>query len=340
MSSNKLKPTVLAAFLSLAAVQGAEAQPPVGSRAAGMAGAFVGVADDASAVYWNPAGLATGAFVSFVLGFGGEDQIPPAGQAATGASRQTARIVALSAPPVGFAYYKQAIYVAGAAEPAVMGVPGREEVRTSVHAITTSTVGMALLHSLNDYVVVGTTLKLVSGHAAAGFAKTANAGDALDAAGDLAGETATKGDIDASVMIALNQIRIGLVARNLTTPAFALDAVGSERVELQRETRMGAAWGSGWPGMSRLVVAVDADLTPRVALGGDRRDLAGGVETWWMTRRLGVRAGVRRSMIGDSRSVVAAGVSAGVTASIFVEAHVARGQQDERAWSVGARFGF
>ena len=32
----------------------------VGTRAAGMGGAFVGVADDASAIYWNPGALATG----------------------------------------------------------------------------------------------------------------------------------------------------------------------------------------------------------------------------------------------------------------------------------------
>jgi hypothetical protein len=32
-----------------------------------MAGAYVGVADDATAVYWNPAGVATGALVSVVI---------------------------------------------------------------------------------------------------------------------------------------------------------------------------------------------------------------------------------------------------------------------------------
>ncbi|MDO8680597.1 MAG: conjugal transfer protein TraF [Acidobacteriota bacterium] len=304
-----------------------------------MAGAFVGVADDASAVYWNPAGLASGAYASFVFDFGRQEQVPD-GRARSGAWRQTGRILALSVPPVGLAYYRVGVYASDPAEPAVLGVPGREEVRSSVHALTTSTVGVALLQSLNEYVVVGTTLKLVRGHAAAGFAKTADAADALSAAGELRSDAETKGDLDAGVMIAVNRMRLGLVARNLTTPSFKLDAAAGEAVEVERQVRVGGAWGSGWPGMSRVIVAVDADLTARAAPSGDRRDLAGGVETWWKTRRLGVRAGVRRSMIGESRSVVAAGVSAGVTASIFLEAHVARGQQDERAWSVGARFGF
>ena len=300
----------------------------------------MGVADDASAVYWNPAGLASGAFASFVVDFGEAERTPPAGGVPSGAWRGTGRIVGLSVPPVGLAYYRQGVYASGPAEPAVLGVPGREEVRSSVHALTTSTVGVAVLHSLNDYVVVGTTLKLVRGRAASGFATTANAGDALDAAAELDGDAETKGDLDTGVMIAVNRIRLGLVARHLTTPSFTPDAAGGEPVELEREARVGAAWGSGWPGMSRVIVAVDADLTSRATPGGDRRDLAGGVETWWKTRRFGVRAGARRSMIGESRSVVAAGVSAGVTASIFLEGHVARGQQEERAWSVGARFGF
>ena len=32
-----------------------------------MGGAFVGVADDASAIYWNPAGLAAGSYFSLVV---------------------------------------------------------------------------------------------------------------------------------------------------------------------------------------------------------------------------------------------------------------------------------
>src|SRR4029453_2854832 len=39
----------------------------IGVRAEGMGGAFVAVADDASAVYWNPAGIATGSTFDFQI---------------------------------------------------------------------------------------------------------------------------------------------------------------------------------------------------------------------------------------------------------------------------------
>jgi long-chain fatty acid transport protein len=46
----------------------------LGARAGSMGGAFVGLADDFSAVYWNPAGL--GFFTSRTFGFYGTDVIP------------------------------------------------------------------------------------------------------------------------------------------------------------------------------------------------------------------------------------------------------------------------
>src|SRR5436190_10916871 len=42
----------------------------VGSRALGMGGAFVGVADDSTAVYWNPAGLSAGSVGGGTLEWG------------------------------------------------------------------------------------------------------------------------------------------------------------------------------------------------------------------------------------------------------------------------------
>ena len=52
------------AFVSFVHALPAEAQPAdaVGVRAQGMGGAFTAVADDATAAWWNPAGLAGGSY--------------------------------------------------------------------------------------------------------------------------------------------------------------------------------------------------------------------------------------------------------------------------------------
>lgn len=337
MASNKRNLSLLVVLTFLGVAGAAEAQAPVGTRAAGMAGAFVGVADDASAVYWNPAGLATGPIVSGLATFSDEITAPDGVQPAAG-ERHTATMVALALPPIGLAYYRLGTYGADAATPAVTGLQSREEVRRSVHALTTSTLAVSLLHSVTEYLVVGATPKIVWGSAALGTSTALTTESALDEASDLDREGSTEFDVDAGVMFAMLKFRLGFVARNLTTPSFVM-ADGSE-IELARETRAGAAWGSGWPGASRLVVAVDGDIESRATPLGERRDLAAGVETWWMGRRLGVRGGIRGSTIGETREAVTAGVSVGVTAGILVEAHVVRGDQDERGWSVGARFGF
>ncbi|MEZ5283327.1 MAG: hypothetical protein R2712_00690 [Vicinamibacterales bacterium] len=65
--------------------------------------------------------------------------------------------------------------------------------------------------------------------------------------------------------------------------------------------------------------------------------MAAGGETWWLGQRLGLRAGLRASTLGEARPVGTFGVSAALRPGAFVEAHVARGARDERAWSIGAR---
>lgn len=297
--------------LSLAAATQAEAQSTLGVRANGMGGAFVGVADDASAVYWNPAGLATGALISFNLEFGRFD---PAGPAGLDGLRHA--LLAFSLPPAGLAYYRQGVFAEGAPEAAVTGSQGREEVRISVHAITTSTVAVSLLQSLTEHIVVSATPKVVWG------------------------AESVKADVDASAMVAVDRFRLGLVARNLASPSFDLDDSGRESVELQPEVRVGAGWGSGWPGYSRVVVALDGDVMGRPTRSGDRRDVAAGVETWWRARRFGVRGGLRGSTVGEVRAVATAGASAALSAGLYVEGHVASGQAEERSWSLGLRYSF
>ncbi len=223
-----------------------------------MAGAYVGVADDATAVYWNPAGVATGSLVSVVIGAGG--QTVARGAQLEEGQQDTAAVVAISATALGVAYYRLGTYGRSASEPAVCSPPSREEVRRSVQGISTSTIGVSLVQSLGQFVVVGVTPKFMNG------SSDGASGNAFDA--------------DAGVMLAVNHIRVGLVARNLTTPSFTVG--GGEEVALDREVRIGGAWGSGWTGITRVIASVDGDLTSRPTPSGDRRDVAAGVETWWM----------------------------------------------------------
>ena len=62
----------LAAAFVVVSVEAAHAQiyESVGIRAQGMGGAFVAVADDATATWWNPAGLAGGAYVNTIIEYG------------------------------------------------------------------------------------------------------------------------------------------------------------------------------------------------------------------------------------------------------------------------------
>ena len=59
-------PLSICVLVLLAGSASAQVFESVGTRAIGMAGAFVAVADDATAAYWNPAGLTTGAFFSLL----------------------------------------------------------------------------------------------------------------------------------------------------------------------------------------------------------------------------------------------------------------------------------
>ena len=72
-----------------------------GTRAAGMAGAFVAVADDATAVYWNPAGVATGSYRQRCAGLRpGSRRTAPVQTATPGGSEDTAALRGASATAI------------------------------------------------------------------------------------------------------------------------------------------------------------------------------------------------------------------------------------------------
>jgi hypothetical protein len=256
-----------------------------------------------------------------------------------GGQRNTGGIIAFSYPALGLTYYRLGQYVASPLEAAVTNSVGREEVRRPVQTVVTTTVGATVLQSIADYLVIGTTLKLVRGEVASGSVGPGGARDALRQAGHLPRREETTADLDVGLMLDVGHVRVGAVARNLTTPSFELDQEGRE-AQLDRQVRLGLGWGSGWPGNSRVVAAIDADVTRRPTVDGDRRDIAAGAEAWWLRQRLGVRAGVRSSTVGEHRSSVSSGLSAGIATGIFIEAQAAMGAADQRAWSLGARITF
>src|SRR5688572_7359682 len=81
----------------LPASAAAQSFAAAGTRAQGMGGAFVGVADDGTAIYWNPAGLAAGSYFSLALDHGvGE----PTQQGTRGGDSKNT-IIGVSMPALG-----------------------------------------------------------------------------------------------------------------------------------------------------------------------------------------------------------------------------------------------
>ena len=142
----------LTILLSLPVSAHAQAEAPVGVRAAGMGGAFTAVADDASAAFWNPAGFASGAIVSLVVD-------------ANLLDRRSGGLVALGTPPLGLSYYRTAI----AAE------------RTGRNRLVAHHAGVSLVQSVGGRLAVGTTLKVVHGIAASPGEGAATSSNKFDA---------------------------------------------------------------------------------------------------------------------------------------------------------------
>jgi len=102
----------------------------VGIRAQGMGGAFVAVADDATATWWNPAGLATGPLFDSLVEYGRFRTSP----------QTSAQGVAIAFPSLGVSYYR-------------LPLGGSPEHHLGIYGLTFG-------QSLSDHVVVATTVKV------------------------------------------------------------------------------------------------------------------------------------------------------------------------------------
>lgn len=113
----------------------------VGVRAQGMAGAFVAVADDSSATWWNPAGLATQQKVVDL---------------ALEVAERGDRGVALTFPSLGLSYYRLKVSQLQPFDPIGTAASGRED------SGVVSQFGATFGQSITQPIVVATTVKLVS----------------------------------------------------------------------------------------------------------------------------------------------------------------------------------
>jgi F plasmid transfer operon protein TraF len=309
----------------------------VGNRALGMGGAFVAVASDSTATWWNPAGLATGPFSDFVMARAAtdlEETVP--------ARRDRVSWFAATAPAVGFSYYRLRITDIQRSGPTGDGAVSREDTRdeVSVRSFSATELGLTVVQSVLPGIHAGATLKYVRGTLrASGAAGTApspsellDMGEALEG-----GDGESRFDLDAGLMGVAGPVRVGAVMRNVRAPKF-----GDGAFTLPRQTRVGAALDLASAGGPPLVLAVDADARRYTTASGDRRVVAVGAEQWLWTKRIGIRGGGRFNTIGARERVATAGASVAMRAGLYVEGYLARGRaaSAERGWGVGARVTF
>ena len=329
--SGTILPSFVMLLLLAASARPVHAQvfEAVGVRALGMGGAFVAVADDATANYWNPAGLAN-VIGSAVLEVQRIDRRLGLDPSLREGSRNLTTFASLASPTVGLSYYRlrswQVDRVVGG------GVDGGST--ASLTSLVTHHAGITLVQGFGPGLTVATVLKAVRGTVGAGSGDGGAPVEALfDQTSRLSGRSTTRLDLDVGVMIGVGAVRVAVVGRNLREPEFAVsdDAV----VSLRRQLRAGL---SVRPTAS-LVVAADADLSIVATAAGARRNIAVGAE-----QRLGqlvVRAGGRVNLEDDDPQPVAAlGLSLEVLSGFWVDGQVTGGRDDgDRGWGVSTRVG-
>ncbi|MEO6222614.1 MAG: conjugal transfer protein TraF, partial [Vicinamibacterales bacterium] len=290
----------------------------------GMGGAFVAVADDPSAVFWNPAGLASGqpagATIEWVRFRFGDHEAPPS----TGAWRRSAKFVSLGTWPIG-------ISIGSFDETQlVSGIDGAVEAQR----FSTKQYGATLLQTLTEGLVIGTTLKYVRGTVATGPATEATIGDALEAGAGREGVSSSAFDLDASAMFDGRVFRLGWTTKNLRSPTFKGPA--GTAMALERQSRVGLAI---FPA-DGLIFAVDLDVDTADLSTGPRRMLALGAEHL-ITARFAVRGGARWNLEGARTAVGSVGASIALKPGAWLDGHLTRGRaRGERGFGLALRAGW
>lgn len=311
----------------------------------GMGGAFVAVASDSSATWWNPAGLASGPFsdISFAHAVTDLKESVPA-------RRDRVSWFAASAPAVGFSYYRLRITDIQPFGATGTAPVSREDTRAgvSVRSFSAREFGLTVVQSILPGVHAGATLKYVRGTLRSGVDDAARpVGDLLDSGEELDGGSAeSRLDLDAGVLATAGPVRLGAMMRNIRQPRFgdqspSAGAVARQDFVLPRQARVGAALDFEKVGGPPLILAFDADVHRYVTGTGERRVLAAGVEDWLFKKRIGLRAGARMNRVGAEERAATAGGSLLLRNGMYVEGQLVRGgSATERGWGLGARVTF
>lgn len=317
--------TALSALLLTPGFAAAQIFESAGTRAAGMAGAFVGVADDASAVYWNPAGLGLGAYFSLLIDSGttkAEPNDDPNGGTGAGS------LIALGTPPLGLAYYRL--------RSSTLAPDGRQ---VRLQTLTTHHAGVTFVQSLADRIAVGTTLRLVRGVAAVAVVPPGDRAELLDDVEHLDGQAGTDFDADIGIMAVFGALRAGLTVRNVGEATF--DAAGTDdEIRMKRQTRAGIAYLP----VAGVLLAADIDLERAQGSLGEVRNMAVGTELQ-LLRRAFFRSGFRLNTLSDEPGahapVWALGGSYAVFGRMLVDVQITRGSDaGDRGWGLAGRVVF
>jgi hypothetical protein len=301
-----------ALFVCAPSLLRAQSYESVGIRAQGLAGAFVAVADDATATWWNPAGLATSQ--SFA------DGIVEAGRGGHWG-------IAVGFPALGLSYYHLNISQIAPSTSTGVGGTSRQDLGAAGIGLPVSAslgfnqFGATVGQSIGDHFVVATTVKVM--HV----------------------QSETRGDFDLGAMAAFGPIRAGLSVRNLVAGTFGTE---SGAFALTRQARAGvAATVPAGSVVERLTVSFDVDLTTTAADGRDERHVAGGAEAWVWRHRVAVRGGLGLNVVsgdlgGDAQGAFgAAGFSVAPVQRVYVDGSAMWGPTEDRnRWGVDLRVTF
>ena len=294
----------------------------VGSRALGMGGAFVAVADDASAVWWNPAGLVTGTPFGATIEWdrfqiGNRDEAP-----LPGVLQRSTRFGSLGTWPLGLSYGRTRTTLVTAGANDALGV----------QSLLTNYYGVTVLQTLIEGLIGGTTLKYVRGTAVSGPIDGETTKAVLDHGADLEGDARGTFDLDLGFMADMRRLRVGWTIRNLREPEFTSAAGIVMKVE--RLSRLGIAVLPS----DGLTLAMDVDLDTADLPEGLRRMIALGGESR-LGQRAAVRAGVRWSLEGSRVPVTTAGASVAVS-GMWLDGFYSYGRGGEdRGFGIALRAG-